>query len=164
MPDKGARRSKDESLKVLWKQFNSRFKTEEDCAEELFKRHSEAIQCRHCNCTEIESNYGARFGRCKKCRRKFWFTSGTFFNRIRLARPWLAAIWLMERGITINAGQLHRLVDIAISSAWALLKKLSMVIKNVMDSQPAVEQASENFAPAICKRSLETPAKLHPTN
>ncbi|MBK7837107.1 MAG: hypothetical protein IPJ49_05355 [Candidatus Obscuribacter sp.] len=26
-----------------------------------------------------------------------WFTAGTFFHRIRKAKPWLAAIWLIER-------------------------------------------------------------------
>jgi hypothetical protein len=54
-------------------------------------------------------------------------------------RPWLAAIWLTEKGVSINAFKFHNLVGIGYSSAWRLLNKLwdSETLPGPKDEMPA---------------------------
>lgn len=159
--------SKHETVVLaLWHKFNSEFPTEEDCVEALYTKFADqTVKCSSCQSDITQRNYGARIGKCQVCQKKNWFTAGTFFHRIRRAKPWLAAIWLLERGITVSAGLLHRLADIATSTAWLILKKLHLVINTELQNAPqAVLEPSASFLPAICKRSSETPALSHPVS
>ena len=153
-----------EEFVLLWKQFNAEFPSEEDCIEAIYTKYNDqAMKCSFCGGSEIKREYGARTGQCTSCKKAVWITAGTFFHRMRRARPWLAAIWLIERGQGLSAGLLHRLVDIAPSTAWLLLKKLHLVINSALLNQPdRVCEASANFLAVICKRSTETPAGSHP--
>jgi hypothetical protein len=90
-----------------------------------------------------------------------WLTARTFFHRIRLVRPWLAAIWLLEHGVSISASRFHKLVGIAYSSAFNLLKKLTMVIESQMGTDFELV-SSALFSAVICKRSRQTPREAHP--
>lgn len=49
--------------------------------------------------------------------------AGTAFDRIAEARPWLLAIWMLERGAEINAHRLHLIAGVAYSTAWNIMKK-----------------------------------------
>lgn len=112
-------------LNWYWREFDSRFPTERDCAHELLRRMDpRRIRCGHCQSVEFDSEYGDRELTCRHCRRKFSFTAGTLFHGVRRIRPWLAAIWLMERGIAFNANQLHKLLDISYSTASDIFKRL----------------------------------------
>ena len=157
--------NQETTIEQLWPLFNSLYKTEEDCVEVLLKilNDDEEVQCNDCGSQDIERGYGTRVGRCRPCNRTIRFTAGTFFNRIRLARPYVAAIWLMEKGARFSALQLAKLVDTACSTAWKILKKLAIVIQSHMEKESlATSVSSACFAQAICKRSLETPANEHP--
>lgn len=151
-------------LMRLWLQFSEEFATEEDCVEALYKKLAAdgMVRCKKCNSSEISRNYGERVGRCLSCNRDSWFTAGTFFFRIRKARPWLAAIWLMEQGVAVNCAQLHRLLQIAPSTAWVMLKKINMVIQHAMHDEISCSEPSASFLPVVCKRSMMTPAGCHP--
>ena len=89
-----------------------------------------------------------------------WFTAGTFFDGIRHVRAWLAAIWMKENGASLTSAKLHRLVGIAYSSAWHILKKINTVLQEEM--QEGYDVASTFFSITYCKRSRETPAREHP--
>ena len=147
-----------EEFVLLWKQFNAEFPSEEDCIEAIYTKYNDqAMKCSFCGGSEIKREYGARTGQCTSCKKAVWITAGTFFHRMRRARPWLAAIWLIERGQGLSAGLLHRLVDIAPSTAWLLLKKLHLVINSGMVHQSdRVCEPSANFIAVICKRSTDS--------
>jgi hypothetical protein len=71
---------------------------------------------------------------------------------------------MKEDGVDFNAGDLHRLGYIAASTALEILKKLNTVIFSEMEAESnAIDVYSGQFAPIVCKRSLETPANEHPT-
>ena len=48
---------------------------------------------------------------------------GAPFDRIAEARPWLLAIWMLERGAEINAHRLHLMAGVAYSTAWNIMRK-----------------------------------------
>ncbi|HEY9680750.1 MAG TPA: hypothetical protein V6C86_04140 [Oculatellaceae cyanobacterium] len=99
---------------------------------------------------------------CKKCYLQTSITVGTLFERIRRVEPWLAAIWLMERGVALTSSAFHRLVDIAQSTALVMLRKIRLVLESNL-GETAKLMASSHFKRLMCRRSLETPARLHPS-
>src|SRR5262245_17779019 len=120
----------DALLAQLWHQFNLQFPSEQHCLEELYKRcFSESrVMCRVCGTQLKNPQLKDRAFKCNFCRQTSWLTSGTFFQHVRIVRPWFAAIWLMERGVIISSSRFHRLVGIAYSTAWNIFKKLTTVI------------------------------------
>ncbi|MBY0357560.1 MAG: hypothetical protein K2W82_06115 [Candidatus Obscuribacterales bacterium] len=153
----------DEILNVLLRQFNAKFPTEKDCLEELYRRAKveNVFCCRYCKNKKIEKKYGDRVGKCPRCYQRTWFTGGTFFNRIRTARPWLLAIWLMERGVVISSSRFHKFAGIAQSSALNIFKKIMMVVQNHMQ-EVGETLPSSFFELVFFKRSRETKAREHP--
>ncbi|HEY9754269.1 MAG TPA: hypothetical protein V6C97_03785 [Oculatellaceae cyanobacterium] len=99
---------------------------------------------------------------CKRCYLQTSITVGTLFERIRRVEPWLAAIWLMERGVALTSSAFHRLVNIAQSTALVMLRKIRLVLESNLD-ETAKLMASSHFKRLMCRRSLETPARLHPS-
>ncbi len=151
-----------DALDVFWQQFKSQFPTDKDCVEELRRRIAGGgSACRFCKSHEMVREPGDRTSKCLVCGKVSWLTAGTFFNRVRLIRPWFAAIWLLERGVSLNASRLHKLVGVAYSSALSMLKKLAMIIQSQMP-EGAMTVSSAHFAPIFCRRSRETPAREHP--
>lgn len=153
----------EEILAALWSQFNADFPTETDCLVEVQRRldREGLLTCRYCGNGDIDRNYCKRAVRCRRCQRRTWLTAGTFFERMRIARPWLAAIWLMEHGVTLSSSRFHKLVGIAQSSALYIFKKITTVIQShFQEDDPAVP--SSLFSPVFSRRSRETPARQHP--
>lgn len=158
--------TREELCAFLVDDFCAEFKTEEDGFEEIFRRLNEehAIRCSHCGSVDLKKEYGSRTVYCRSCKRRTWFTAGTFFERIRSALLWLLPIYLMERGIVLSAAELSRLANVASSTAQATIKKILFVAKTKMSSVPAEEMYSSEFIAVVCKRSRETPAGAHPKN
>lgn len=154
---------KEAILACLWAQFNNQFPTEEDCLEEVYKRANDGgmLKCHHCGNKDIERDYGQRTFTCLSCKKTSWFTAGTFFHHMKLARAWLGAIWLMDHGQTISSLRFQKLAGIAYSSALNIFKKLTMVIESEM-GEDAIAVSSSFFSPLVGKRSRETPARAHP--
>lgn len=50
--------------------------------------------------------------------------AGADFDRVAEARPWLLAIWMLERGAELNAHRLHLMAGVAYSTAWNIMKKV----------------------------------------
>jgi hypothetical protein len=153
----------EKALSHFWRLFNDKFKCEADCVEELHRWLANVLKCKHCGSRKLEKPDGRRILKCSYCWKKTWFTAGTFFNRIRSTRPWLAAIWLLERGIIVSISRFHRLVNIAYSSAQAIFKKLMIIINdNIGDDSLPI--SSGKFSRIFCKRSAQTPARMHPVS
>ncbi|MBY0357933.1 MAG: hypothetical protein K2W82_08015 [Candidatus Obscuribacterales bacterium] len=152
----------EKKIRIAIVEFNKRFPTEKDCLKELYRRiyGKKLLKCRYCGSDNIERLRRSRIAKCKSCYKKLWFTSGTFFNRIKLAKPWLIAIWLLEHQIVVSSSRLHKIAGIAQSSALSILKKLTTVIQSHMEEDTLI--ASAAFSSIFCKRSRETPARSHP--
>lgn len=152
----------DAPILALFEEFEDRYPSEDDCVEELYSCliDGDAV-CRHCDSSATSRVPGRRVIDCLRCGRSTWFTAGTFFERIRSVRPWLLAIWILERGGALSASDLQRLSGVAYSSAHALLKKLSIVAACSMKGKSRLVSSS-CFSAVFSRRSLETPARRHP--
>jgi LSD1 subclass zinc finger protein len=149
-------------LSALWQQFTSEFPTKESCIDELYRRAPELLVCHHCALPLVPSRSGARVIRCSSCHNDTWPTAGTFFNRMRSPRTWLAIFWFFDKGVPLIKGwKLHELSGIAPSSASDLLRKVTTVIRELLPEDSTVV-SSEQFCRAFAKRSRETPARKHP--
>lgn len=159
-PDK---RAHAEKLVKAFHEFEKKFPTEKESIE-LFANlvlKEIGVHCRFCSSTSIVREYGSRLYRCSQCRRKGWIFTGTFFEKMRLAKLWNATIWLYERKVNFNAWQLANLCQVAYSSALVINRKIAKVI-HFLQSQNAELVPSEVFMKLFCKRSRVTPAEAHP--
>ena len=149
--------------RLYLKLFKALFQNQEESLEEIFTRIQAAglIKCHHCASEDVVRNYGDRIILCLSCKKNSWFTADTFFEHMRLACPWLAAIWFKEHGLCINAFKFHKLMKIAYSSALKIYKKLDIVLESNMGSD-ALVVSSALFLAVVGKRSRETPAREHP--
>lgn len=155
----------EDAVLIAWKKFSKKYKREEDCIEALYQmlHKQQAVRCGNCAASDLERPFGKRLGTCRTCRKEVSITAGTFFDSIRKVRPWLAAIWFLEQGVSISTNRFHKLLGIAYSTAWMMHRKISFVLNSWMDTEnQALVVDSQRFAPAICKRSRETPANQHP--
>ena len=154
--------------------FNRAYPTEDDCMVALieaaaFDANSGRLEssgtslysCRACGRDDVEKINRGRAVKCLSCGKKTWLTAGTFFEKIRSARPYLACIWFLSHGISVSSETFHLLIGVAQSTAWNIARKVSMVLEdrlmNIESVVPAVE-----FYPAIRKRSIDTPARQSP--
>ncbi|MCA9801176.1 MAG: hypothetical protein KC777_04280 [Cyanobacteria bacterium HKST-UBA02] len=120
-----------------------------------------SLICVFCDGRDLARDRGSRVLLCRGCGKEVWLTAGSFFHRKKLLRPWLAAIWMMEHGVFINASQLKRLLNIAYSSAHYILRSLACVVEEQSSSASELVPSSV-FLQIFARRSSETPAREHP--
>lgn len=164
--DNGLPPAKRAVLNYYLGHFDALVPGERDCFAALLRRFPDGRTpvCGACGCMELLQGDSERVRKCKNCKKEVWLTAGGFFAGIRAARPWYLAIWLKEQGVSFNAADLHRMAGIAASTAGKILKKIHRVLLSHMETEAnAIEVYSAIFAPVVCKRSLVTPAKEHPT-
>ena len=112
---------------ISFKEFRSRYSTEEVCREELFRqRFPQGFVCPKCGCTEYYPVRGRKVCQCRFCRHQCSVTSGTVMHRTHLPLTvWFWAIYLCvtdKRGI--SAVQLSRTLGICYDTAWHLLERI----------------------------------------
>ena len=152
------------TIESAWAEFKSLYPTEEDSLKELCRLIFEAgSECSNCLSSELEHTNGGRTANCLNCHQEISITAGTFFSHIKKARPWLAAIWLMDRKMQVNPSQFCKLAQIAYSTAWEIFRKLAMAMQNEQ-SDEHVEVPSALFITLFCRRSLETHKRKHPAS
>jgi predicted RNA-binding Zn-ribbon protein involved in translation (DUF1610 family) len=149
-------------LEFYWQEFVRLRPTEQACVEYLRKSLNMKGNCPSCT-NEISVKVdGARFFKCPSCSKKQWLTARTFFHRSRKVRPWLGAIFLLERGVPFNAYQFHKLAGIAYSTAFSILKKITVALQHAMEENSTVSVSSSHFVEIFGKRSRETPVRKRP--
>jgi hypothetical protein len=153
---------KPPTLDSCWRKFERLFPTEEACVEELRRLLEMHKTCPACDNNIAHKIYGARFFKCRFCLKKRWLTARTFFHRSRRVRPWLAAIFLFEHGVAFNAFQLHKLVGVAYSTAFSILKKITIAGQSAMQERSILDVSSSLFVTVFTKRSRETPVRKQP--
>lgn len=112
---------------ISFKEFRTRYSTEEACREELFRlRFPNGFICPKCGCVEYYPIKGRSTYQCRSCRHQTSVTAGTVMHRTHLPlTDWFWAIYLCatdKRGI--SAVQLSRTLSICYDSAWYLLSRI----------------------------------------
>jgi hypothetical protein len=156
-------RNQQQSLDHFLEEFESEFPSEEACLNELYKLAGIELKCLFCNASRVDISPNRRSGKCANCRRTSWFTSGTVLERMKVAKPRLAAIWFSRKGIVLNSVGLGSLTCIAQSSADWILKWVRSAIQNFFPADTPLVHSSL-FASVFWKRSRETPARKHPVS
>lgn len=159
----------DSRILEAWHEFNQLYPNEESALLALYRlsekgssyKHDDGFICPECKSIEVELIKKNRVLRCQRCKNEVWLTAGTFFARIRKAIPWLAAIWFIDRGLTISSICLEHLTGVTQSTAWMIIKKISLVVESEISESPCCAPVY-NFASEIRKRSILTPVKKKP--
>lgn len=149
-------------LKDVWPAFESQVPSDAVAADVIFQtleRQGEIV-CR-CSCAQVVRDPGSRIFKCLNCKCETWFTAKTLLKRTSNLRAWLAAIYLKQNRVVITPSQLARLTEISQTGAYEIHKKLNFVVCDQIEDDSLLVP-SELFRAAICKRSRETPARLHP--
>lgn len=112
---------------ISFKEFRTRYHTEEACREELFRqRFPEGFVCPKCGCKEFYAIRSRNICQCRSCRHQTSVTAGTVMHRTHLSLTvWFWAIYLCvtdKRGI--SAVQLSRILGISYDTAWHLLDRI----------------------------------------
>lgn len=152
-----------EKISRLIKEFDRIFKSEKDCQEkinQLLYPDGNYI-CRECKSRNVERKYGDRNIKCLSCKKVTSLTTNTFFHKTKSARSYLAPIWMMEKGMILNASEIGRVSNVVNSTGQHILKKITYVIKNKM-SEVAPYLNSDQLINTICKRSKETRRRMPP--
>jgi len=109
------------------REFDHRFRSEEDCREYLRQlRWPEGVRCPRCGCAESSPVRGVLL-RCRKCRQQVSVTAGTIFQDTRIPlRLWFQAMWWVttQKNGASALGLQHILGLSRYETAWTMLHRL----------------------------------------
>lgn len=109
-------------------EFQSRFATEEACADYLFRsRWPEGFACPKCRSPDAYGIESRGLHQCRSCRYQVSLTAGTVLHRTRLPlRQWFWAAYLVTTHTPgFSALQLQRQLGLSrYETAWTMLHKL----------------------------------------
>lgn len=156
-------RSEDKELMSVWKKFEHLIPNEAEAVEEVYKIlfDDRNAVCFHCGFKKNIRAYGYRYFKCSLCKKRTWFTSGTFFHRMKSLRPILAALWMLENRVSINAFKFHKLLGLGYSAALQTFRKVACLVSSGLNGSLELVPSTE-FATIVSRRSKETRAKEHP--
>ena len=151
-----------ERIYQIWSELSDSFPDKESQLKKLCCGSKKNFECSHCQSTRVElMKEEGRCLKCRDCNSKTWITSSTFFRGIRKPLPYLAAIYFLEYGIALNSVELSILANVTQSTAWEIIKKISLIANASMPAQG--ERVSvRHIVKAIYKRSRKTPRDCHP--
>lgn len=112
--------------------FIERYRDEKACYELVAKmKWPEGYRCARCGHDEARLEFVERVYECKRCGKQESVTKGTIFEHTKLPLwKWFVAIWYMvgdKRGI--SAMRLSKEINVTYVTAWRMLHKLRMVMK-----------------------------------
>lgn len=124
--------------------------------------------CPYCGCETIYHRRDGRYA-CKDCENTFSVLVGTVFQntKIKLIK-WFRAIYLtVNNKQGISSTQLAREIEVTQSTAWHILQKIRILLREEDDAFPDTipgERASlgDNPQKPLIVRQLTRPLKLHP--
>lgn len=109
-----------------YKEMDSRFPTEEDCINYIFKlRWPEGYYCPRCNCNENWKISASKY-KCRKCKYQTTVTAGTIFHHTHISlRQWFQAIWFMSmQGRSTTAVKLEEEIKVGNRTAQTMVKRI----------------------------------------
>jgi transposase-like protein len=108
-------------------EFQQRFKTDEDCLQEIIrKRWPSGFQCPHCGSRNIARLSKRRAFQCNSCRKQTSITAGTIFEKTRIPLlKWFYMIFLIanDKG-GASALRLTKLLGMRYDTVWHIVQKL----------------------------------------
>lgn len=151
--------------------FDGLYPFDADCIEGLVTHSSLHLRsCYNCEHLDLERAYGSSKAKCKRCGSLNNLFKGTFYDRIRKPRGYMAALYLLDKKIGISSNRLAKFAGIAQSTAHGILKKIELVIVEALESSfhfcasKVALLDSVVFQPIHTKRSSQTVANKHPNS
>lgn len=151
-----------EKINRIWSEFSELFPDFNSQLKALCCGSKENFECSQCRSIRVEViEEGGRCLKCFDCRSKTWITSSTFFKGIKKPLPYLAVIYFLESGIALNSVELSILSGVTQSTAWEIIKKISLVANACLSDQ-GERIPIRHISRAIYKRSRKTPSDCSP--
>ncbi len=157
--------SQFKSLETLTKHFSD----DQKCIDYLIEQrwHGKPV-CPYCGCLTVYHRNDGRYA-CKECKSTFSVFVGTIFQNTKLKLlQWYQAIYLIVNNKQgISSTQLAREIEVSQSTAWHVLHKIRILLREEDDEFPdAVPGKKAKVSNSSCKplviRQLTEPLKLHP--
>lgn len=157
--------SKFRTLDALTKHFSDGQKCIDFLAEQRW--HGKPV-CPYCDCTTVYHRKDGRYA-CKDCKSTFSVFVGTIFQNTKLKLlQWFQAIYLIVNNKQgISSMQLAREIEVSQSTAWHILHKIRILLRDEEDDFPdtvhgeKVDVNNGSGRPLVI-RQLTEPLKLHP--
>ena len=95
-------------------------------------RWPDGADCPHCQAKEPYYLATQKRWKCRSCRKQFSVKVGTIFEDSPIPlQKWLPALWMLVNDKNgISSYELHRALGISQKSAWFVLHRLRLVLKN----------------------------------
>ena len=157
--------SKFRTLKALTRHFSDDRKCIDFLAEQRW--HGKPV-CPYCGCTAVYHRKDGRYA-CKDCKSTFSVLVGTVFQNTKLKLlQWFQAIYLIVNNKQgISSTQLAREIEVSQSTAWHVLHKIRILLRDEDDDFPdtvhgeKVDVNNGSGRPLVI-RQLTEPLELHP--
>src|SRR5450759_284667 len=108
------------------------FSDEQVCIDAVASmRWPDGPECPHCQAKEPYYLATQKRWKCRSCRKQFSVKVGTIFEDAPISvQQWLPALWMLVNDKNgISSYELHRALDISQKSAWFVLHRLRLVLK-----------------------------------
>ncbi len=159
--------SRQEAMRLVMEDFFIQFVDNQDCIQAIvnFHNRNKHLCLLRCTCGNVDLPTCVRDRSvvCQKCNKVWWLTATTVFSRARDLRPYMATIKLMEIGIKVLSRDLVEMFGIALSTAFVIVKKITVVIAEYMKDN-FLQVSSKDLTSVYCKRSIATEKFSHPAS
>lgn len=157
--------SKFRTLTALTKHFSNEQKCIDFLAEQRWHGHP---VCPYCGCHTVYHRKDGRYA-CKECKNTFSVLVGTVFQNTKIKLlQWFQAIYLFVNNKQgISSAQLAREIEVAQSTAWHILHKIRILLREDDDNFPDIVPGEkvnvvEGTSRPLVIRQLTEPLNLHP--
>jgi transposase-like protein len=109
------------------------FTDEQVCIDAVASlRWPDGPECPHCRTNEPYYLASQKRWKCRSCRKQFSVKVGTIFEDSPISlQKWLPALWMLVNDKNgVSSYELHRALGISQKSAWFVLHRLRVVLKN----------------------------------
>jgi transposase-like protein len=109
------------------------FSDEQVCIDAVASlRWRDGAECPHCQAKEPYYLATQKRWKCRSCRKQFSVKVGTIFEDSPISlQKWLPALWMLVNDKNgVSSYELHRALGISQKSAWFVLHRLRVVLKN----------------------------------
>lgn len=117
--------------------FNKRFKTDEDCLEEIFNlRFPDGVSCITCKkLTKYYKLKGRQAYSCEFCRAQIYPLARTIFEKTTTPlKLWFHALFLMTQTRSgVSAKQLERMLGVTYKTAWRMWQQIRILMADTPD-------------------------------
>lgn len=151
--------------KKLLPRIHAKLGTEADCKHRaltaLAKQteiYCQRSKCGHKNAIPVPV---VRAFKCEKCRKEISLTAKTYFHGVQKFKPRLIIMELQERGITLSANQLSKLIGVSTDTISKALKSIAIAALMEIETE-AISIPTAFCTNAVGRRTNRTPSNEPP--